>query len=196
MRSSFDVIAMSKVLTKNQTFNSMNTLTSWKFGQPLNYVGLSFTACFTRSPSIFEKKPFSWDGYFEYLQMIPQKITLPNGIEAKTNGFNFGWTMLGADVIKSKKVDLIVCGGFNTGRIWLQGSDAVRQKNPYFAPMITLIPRLVLGKFAVQLRGSFDYDITKSYWKRKGFRDAELQPLPNFKSTGCNVSVGLGYVFG
>lgn len=93
------------------------------------------------------------------------------------NGFNVGITLFGYDFLKSEKFDLITCVGFNTGRVWLKGNDQFKQKNPYFSPVLTILPKVIFKKISIQLRCSYDYDITNKNWKRKGFSKTELLSL-------------------
>jgi hypothetical protein len=103
-------------------------------------------------------------------------------------------TLYGFDLLKNKKIDLIISYGFNTGRIWISGAEDTKQKNPYFAPMISIVPRVCIGKLSLQLKCSYDYDISSKEWKRKGLGDSEQLILNKFAHQGLNLSFGLGYV--
>ncbi len=186
---------MTKALNNNDLSNDLNEISSMRLSQPLNYIGLTITSGFITNKRSSSEGGYNFDGYIEYLQVIPQQIMVLDSIEAKINGFNFGVTLGGIDLIKNKKIDLITCFGFNTGRIWLNGSDVVKQKNPYFAPMIAIVPRVCLGRVSIQLRCGYDYDISNKNWKRKGLSDSELLELKKFSYQGLNMSMGIGYVF-
>lgn len=188
LNTSLDLISMTKALNRNYLSNDLKEISSLKLSRPLNYIGITTTSGF------ISNRRYRYDGYFEYLQVIPQKITILDSIEAKINGFNFGFTLGGIDLLKNKKIDLIACAGFNTGRIWLNGEDVIKQKNPYFAPMIAIVPRVCLGRVSIQLRCAYDYDISNKNWKRKGFSDEDLLKLNKFYYQGLNLSMGIGYV--
>ena len=194
-KTSVDFIMMSKLLNNGKLSDNLNTISSLQIGNPINYIGVSLTSGFIVNKRRHEEGGYPLNGYFEYLQIIPQRINVQDSTEMKINGFNVGITIVGFDLLKSEKYDLITCFGFNTGRIWLNGNEHFKQKNPYFSPMIAIIPRLAIGKISVQLRCSYDYDISNKNWKRKGRGEAELASLNKFNYQGLNISLGLGYIF-
>jgi hypothetical protein len=195
LNSSLDFIMMTKALNNNDLSNDLKDISSMRLSQPLNCVGLTITSGFIANRMSSYEGGYNFDGYIEYLQVIPQRIMVQDSIEANINGFNFGITLGGIDLLKNKKFDLITCFGFNTGRVWLKGTDLIKQKNPYFSPMIAIVPRVCLGKISIQLRCAYDYDISNKNWKRKGFSDSELMELSKFSYQGLNMSMGIGYVF-
>ncbi len=195
-KTSIDFILMSKALNNPSFSKSLNSTTSFQFAKPINYVGIALTSGFIVNKRRETEGGYPLNGYFEYLQVIPQKVTVHDSIEVKVKGFNVGITLIGFDLLQSEKFDLIACFGFNTGRIWLNGNDRFKQKNPYFSPVLTLIPRLTIGKIALQLRCSYDYDVSNKNWKRKGAGDTELLSLDKFNYQGLNVAFGMGYIIG
>lgn len=194
LNTSLDFIMMTKALNKNDFSNDLKVISSMKLSQPLNYAGITLTSGFVANRRSSSEGGYRFDGYIEYLQVIPQRIMIQDSIEGKINGFNFGVTLGGIDLLKSKKFDLITCFGFNTGRVWINGTDIVKQKNPYFAPMIAIITRVCIGRISIQMRCAYDYDISNKNWKRKGFSDSELMELKKFSYQGLNMSMGIGYV--
>ncbi len=193
LKTSFDLIMMTKALNNNDFSTDLKEISSMKISQPLNYVGISSTSYF--AINTFTRAFYGFIGYVEYLHVIPQRITIQDSIEGKINGFNVGITLAGIDLIKKERFDLITSVGFNTGRVWINGADDIKQKNPYFAPMVVVVPRVCIGRISLQLRCAYDFDITIKNWKRKGFSDAALLELDKFSYRGLNMSVGVGYTF-
>lgn len=196
LKTSFDLIMMTKALNNNDFFHDLKEISSMKISQPLNYLGLSITSSFKVNRRSSFEGGYDFDGYLEYLHVIPQRITIQDSIEGKINGFNVGMTLAGIDLIKKERFDLITSVGFNTGRVWMNGADDIKQKNPYFTPMVVVVPRVCIGRISIQLRCAYDFDITNKNWKRKGFSDAALLELDKFSYSGLNLSVGVGYVLG
>ncbi len=193
-KTSVDFILMSKVLNNPKFSDDLNTSSSFQFGKPINYIGISLTSGFIVNERSRTDGGYPLNGYFEYLQIIPQQMHVNDSVEMQINGFNLGITLLGFDLLRNEKYDLITCIGFNTGRVWLKDNDQFKQKNPYFSPMIAIIPRLIIGKISLQLRCSYDYDISNKNWKRKGQSTTELLTLNKFSYQGLNFSFGLGYI--
>lgn len=194
--TSWDLVFSSRILFSSNISDDLNSINSSKFGQPINYLGISSTSTLLVNRRSVSDGGYPLDGYIEYLQVLPQEIALNDSLKAKINGFNFGCVLLGKDMFrKNETFDLITAVGFNAGRFWLKGNSDLKQKNPYFSPMLVLIPRINLGKFVIKAYCSFDYDISNKNWKRKGFSKNKLTPLSKFSSGGINLSVGLGYNF-
>lgn len=195
LKTSLDFILMSKMLNSNELSDDLNKTSPIKLFQPINYIGISLTSRILINKRSSYEGSYIYDGYIEYLQIIPTQIKVLDSLEGKVNGFNFGLTLGGIDLLKNKKIDFITCFGFNTGRIWLNGDNLIKQKNPYFAPMVTIIPRVSIGHYSFQIRASYDYDISKKGWRRKGFSKSEMLDLKKFSSQGFNMSIGIGYAF-
>lgn len=188
LKTSLDLVMMTKTLNNADFSKDLKTFSSFKLTQPLNYSGIAFTSGF------MVNRKFKTDGYFEFLKIIPQQIRLFDSIPGKINGYQFGMTVFGFDLLKNEKIDLISSFGFNTGRIWINGNEEIKQKNPYFAPMISIVPRVCIGKISLQLKCSYDFDVSNKNWKRKGLGDSEQLVLNKFAYQGLNLYFGLGYV--
>ena len=196
IKTSFDVIYTSKIFVHND-LPGLNSTEFYNFGRGLNYIGIGFTQSLLVNRKSSLEGGYSHDGYIEYSQIIPYKILLNDSIKAKVNGFNFGMTLWGMDLFPRKKnFDIITSVGFNTGRVWLNGDDEIKQKNPYFSPMVVVIPRVIIGKLSIQLRLNYGYDISNKNWKRKGFKKGNLAKIDPFSSESFDLSIGIGYVVG
>jgi len=197
VKTSFDLIYTSKMLLNSNFSSSLNTKKSFQFGAPLSYVGLSSTWILLVNKKSFFEGGFPINGYFEYTQIIPRIITVNDSLSPKINGFNVGLTVAGFDLFpRMENFDFITSLGVNTGRVWLKGDSQTRQKNPYFSPMVVIIPRIIIQKVSIQFRFSYSYDITNKNWKRKGFAKDNLMKLDSFSSESFNFSLGIGFILG
>ena len=116
----------------------------------------------------------SFAGQINFSQVIPQDITVNNSINGKLTGQTFGSSMYGFDVFpKVGAFDLIMDFGCNAGRLRIYGDTLIKQKNPYFAPSVSQTTRICVGKFALHIRGTYDYDITRKAWRRTFFSRTE-----------------------
>lgn len=61
--------------------------------------------------------------------------------------------------------------------------------------MVTIIPRVVIKKLSLQLRATYEYDISNKSWKKRTFNDADLTDLPKLSSHGLSLSFAVGYCF-
>lgn len=185
-KSSVDLLFSTKSIKGTELSSDLNSFDNIQFGRPINYVGISLTSGLTVNRISRSEGGYPLDGHFEYLYLIPQSILIQDSLEAKIKGFNVGITLAG--------VDLIASLGFNTGRVSLKGQPEIKQKNPYFAPFLSVTPRICLNRLSMYLRASYDYDISNKEWKRKGFKDTDIYELNSFKYHGFNLAFGLGYI--
>lgn len=110
-QGSFDIVATSKILISTNFSDDVNTVSSSKFGQPLNYVGISSTN------HLIVNRTHEFQGYIGYSQLIPQTVSISDTIDAQINGFNLSICLAGCDFVENRNLDFITCFGFNTGRI-------------------------------------------------------------------------------
>lgn len=170
-----------KMLDQN-FYSNFNTLPNFSFGKPLQTIGVSMTEWWSVGAR------GARNNYLYYNQFIPQTIVVNNNT-CKITGFVFGFSM-GADLLrKSKHFDLLLNGGFNTGRLRLYNNNLVKEKNPFFAPKISLQPRVCLNKLVISLTMEYDYDISKARWLFTG-GTANLNSL---KQSGFTTFINIGY---
>ncbi len=188
--TSLDIVAGQQLL-QNSTFgNTFATLQNPRF-KTLQTIGLACTSGFQNNRREY------YAGYFDYVQFIPQAVVFHDSIQARVTGFIFGMHVFGKDLLPKscKYANLIFSIGFHTGRVRIYDNAAARQKNPFFAPSLSLAPRFLIGKLALQLRASYGFDISRKSWKNMPFREPAGVSLPNLSLTGLNLSVGVGYCF-
>jgi len=175
--------------TLNQNFqNNFNTTNNFKFKNPLQTIGVIYSSLLNVSRGAV------FHGTCYYNQIIPQAVLI-NGInKCNVTGFIFG-ASFGRDLFsKSEKFDLILSGGFNTGRLRFYGDELARQKNPFFAPKIAVQPKIRIKKIAISLTIEYDYDISKSTWQRTYFSNSNKIIIDKLHQTGLTTFIGVGYV--
>ncbi len=89
---------------------------------------------------------------------------------------------------------LVLALGFNTGRIKLSGNEFVSQKNAFFSPKIELKPHFRISRFFLSFIFEYEYDISKSAWKKLGSGPSEQINLNALSSTGVSAFVNIGYL--
>ena len=133
------------------------------------------------------------NGNLYYSQIIPQTILINNTNKCNVTGFNVG-ASFGRDLFgKTEKFDLMINFGFNSGRLRLYENELTRQKNPFFAPKIGLQPRVKMGKLVISLTIEYDYDISKSTWRKTFFANSNKINIDKLKQTGLTTFIGIGY---
>lgn len=171
-------------------YNQLNTTNNFKFNKPLQTLGIGMSGEFNIS------RADNFNGHFIYSQIIPQTIHIKDTIKCKITGFIFsfayGRTLLTA---KSGIFNLGFYLGFNTGRLRMYGNELVRQKNPFFSPKIGLQPKIKLGHIDFTFIFEYEYDISKSDWKRTLFSNNDKVSLNNLRQTGITAQVGIGYTY-
>lgn len=181
-------IIYGNIFLENNFNNQLNTLQNHQFLKPLQTIGISSFAQYQ-----FSRVKKS-DGYISYSQIIPQEINLSNGMHGKINGFIFGFSVFGKNLLpKAKVFNVFVSLGFNTGRIRISGDNFTSQKNPFFCPTISIQPRLKIKKTMFSIRAEYSFDVSSNLWrsltvtKHKG--DVSL---PNYLQSGLNLYVAFG----
>lgn len=184
--SSIEVCYGYKML--NQNFkNNFNTLGNFKLAAPLQTIGLSYN----EELEVNVKGHFF--GNFYYNQIIPQAVLVNGLYKCNVTGFTLGaaWSY---DLFgKAKNFDLMLNAGFNTGRLRFYGDELTRQKNPYFAPKIGLQPKIRIKKIAISLTVEYDYDISKSTWRKTLFANSNKVNIDKLSQTGLTAFIGIGY---
>ncbi len=183
-------IVYSQKFYKEHFYDQVKTLGDPGSGQTSQYIGLSGSA-----PLMISAK-FSYIAISSFSILVPRKITIADTLSGKITGFNFYLPAIGIDLFrKSEKVDLLINAGINMGRLRMYKNEQIRQKNPYFSPQIAIAPRFLLGKMALSLNVGYEYDISKTGWRRTMLSKRETKiNVDNFRQTGIMASFSIGYV--
>ncbi|HEV7230720.1 MAG TPA: hypothetical protein VGO45_05295, partial [Bacteroidia bacterium] len=185
---SFDLLFGQKLLLSNHFYGQFNTLGSSSFNRPLQFVGVDFVAYFSESPN-------AGTNHVSYCQIIPQEIIVQNKIKVNVTGFITSFEMGKVIVGGLKHFELSLTGGANTGRLRLYGNDSLREKNPFFSPVVSIKPRIKLGKLVLSLRLDYEYDISGENWRRIYFAKLPQVNLNTLNQTGFSWLLGLGYTW-
>jgi hypothetical protein len=181
-------IIYGNIFLKNNFNNQLNTFQNHQFLKPLQTIGIS-----SFSQYKFNSVKNS-DGYISYSQIIPQEINLSNGMHGKINGFIFGFSVFGKNVLpKAKVFKVFVSLGFNTGRIRISGDNFTSQKNPFFCPTISIQPRLKIKKIVFSIRAEYSFDVSSNLWRSLTITKSKgAISLPNYSQTGLNLYFLIG----
>jgi hypothetical protein len=186
---SFDIIFGPR-LFKSNFYNQVNTLDKYSFNSPLHLIGIGYSGRFT-----FERSTWlNFAGHTSYAQIIPSQLIINDTIKCNINGFIFSVCVLGWDFFpKSKNFHLLFSGGFNTGRLRLDGNELTRQKNLFFSPKLSLQPKIAIGKIILSVRGDYEWDISSKYWKPRRFATKEKIALDSFIGNGATILFCFGF---
>jgi hypothetical protein len=190
LHSTVEIICGNKLLSHKTFDGKLNDLESFKLGVPVSYVGFGITGFF-----VVSRGNFDHPGSMYYTQVLPQTLRISDSIATNITGFNFGFTIHGFDVfVKKPNLDLFLNIGANTGRLRFYGNSLTDQKNPYFSPKVSMIPRFILKKISVQFTIAYEFDISKKNWRRTNFSDSPKINLDQTSSTGLTILASIGYV--
>lgn len=180
-------IEFASKLYRNDFFNSLNTIDSYNINSPVHLIGIS------RSGKMLLSRGEDFDGHFSYCQILPKRIRINDTIQPIIKGFIFGFGY-GRDLFRgSKSIDMIASIGFNTGRIKLSDKESINQVNPYFAPKISLQPRLNFNKISISFRVEYEYDISRSNWLNRSNQSTQYRDVNNFNQTSLICFASIGY---
>ena len=170
-----------------------STFSDFKVSSPLQYVGIG--ASYSAATWII-----NLTGNFQFCVYLPQRINLPDSSTAKSTGFNVGFTFLGIDLLKNtKNIDLQANFGFDAGQLLISGAG-INQRNKYFAPKLSLQPKIRIGRIALSVCAEYGYDITKDKWRKTLFGPGHQENLTPYSGkigglSGLSWFVTLGYVY-
>ena len=184
--NSFDVYYGYRSYFQN-FYNQLNTTNNTQFNKPLQTIGIGYSG---ELESTREHKFFS---HFLYSQIIPQTIHIKDTIKCKITGFVFSAAYGRALTTKSGVFNTFFYIGFNTGRLRMYDNELVRQKNPFFSPKLGLQPKVRLGHIIISFIVEYEYDISKSNWRRTLFSNNDKVSLNNLKQTGLTGLVAIGF---
>ncbi len=172
-----------------------STFSDFNWSQPLQFVGAGITLL---GDSIDTYGKY-FIGNAQIVAYLPQRISLSDSLTAKSGGFNFGLTFLGLDAFpRAKNFDLIFNLGFDAGRILLT-NPGMKQRNLYFAPKLSIQPKVKMGPVALSICAEYGYDLTKDKWRKTWFGPGHQNNLVPYSTkiggmSGLSWFVTLGYV--
>jgi hypothetical protein len=172
-----------------------STFSDFQWSSPLQFLGAGLTVL---GDSIDTGGKY-FIGNAQLCAYIPQRISISDSLTAKSGGFNFGLTFLGLDAFpKAKNFDLVFNFGFDAGRIVLT-NPGMKQRNLYFAPKLSIQPKVKMGPVALSLCAEYGYDVTKDKWRKTWFGPGHQNNLTPYSNktgglSGLSWFVTLGYV--
>lgn len=176
-------------------YNQLGTLAKPDFVSPLHLAGVGSSGKFYVSTRSYD---FNYYGHFFLAYIIPQPVKIDSIEGGKISGCIVSASLFGWDLLKNQKnVHCIVSGGLNFGRLRIIRNDMLRQKNAQFAPMASLQPYFYIGKMKLGLNLQYDYDVSKTRWKRTWFAPKQYQhSIAPFRQTGASAFLCVGWNLG
>lgn len=170
-------------------YNQLGTITKPDFVSPVHCVGLGVGG------RILAGRSVEYDGHMYFTYIIPQRITIDSAETGKISGSIITLSFIGWDLLRnSKNVHFVVSGGANLGRLRIIGNERLRQKNAQLSPMISMAPFFLIGKMKLTLNFQYDYDLSKTAWKKTWFADKENKAVvAPFRQTGASAFVTVGW---
>lgn len=186
---------LNKPMFGSQVEKRYSTFSDYEWSSPLQFLGTGITLL---GDSIDTGGKY-FIGNAQIVAYLPQRISINDSVTAKSGGFNVGLTFLGLDAFPQvKNFDLIFNLGFDAGRILLT-NPGLHQRNLYFAPKLSIQPKVKMGPVALSLFAEYGYDLTKDKWRKTWFgpdHQNNLMPYSNKIGglSGLSWFVTLGYV--
>lgn len=167
-----------------QAFNGqLNTTDKIELSTPLQLLGIR--GC----EDIHVGNRMRFYQHFTYNQVIPQPVYIHDTLKGNITGCV--WGMGYGGLLKSSVVDLYYYLGFNTGRLRIYGNELIRQKNPFFSPKVGIQPRLKFGKIGITALIEYDYDISKTAWRRTLLANKDKVDIDRLRQTGITAQIGI-----
>ena len=169
----------------SQVEKRYSTFSDYEWSSPLQFLGTGITLL---GDSIDTGGKY-FIGNAQIVAYLPQRISI----------FNVGLTFLGLDAFPQvKNFDLIFNLGFDAGRILLT-NPGLHQRNLYFAPKLSIQPKVKMGPVALSLFAEYGYDLTKDKWRKTWFGPDHQNNLMPYSIkigglSGLSWFVTLGYV--
>jgi hypothetical protein len=185
--SSIDLVIGSK-LYFHSFYDALNTVDSYRSYSPVHFVGIS------RSGRMYLTRGKDFDGHFSFGQILSKRIQLNDTIRPTIGGFIFGFSY-GRDLLRASKLfDAIFGIGFSTGRLKLNDMVSINQKNPFFAPKLSLQPKINLNKITIAIRIEYEYDISQPTWSYQRNRPNRYDGVNSFNQTSLTCIASIGYI--
>jgi hypothetical protein len=140
-----------------------------------------------------------WVVHVDYNYFLPSQYAPTYSISSSLSGYSVGFGIGNSFFPTSKRFDLTLELGFQTGRMKLLWSNPGLSQNkdvysnPFFSPHLVLEPRLMLGRISFGARIGYQYDVSKGEWRHT---DASLDALGNAYLTGYILEAVLGVRIG
>jgi len=186
--ASYDLLYGTR-LFNNNFYDQFNTIDNYVYGIPIQLIGLEFSGELSVT-----RGAYKYFGHLSYSQVVPQNVIINDSLRGNINGFIFSFSVFGWNLIpKSKIFNILLSGGFNTGRLRFSKNELLKQKNPFFSPNLTLHPKLAVGKVVLSLRADYEIDISSNRWRRTISAKGNTIPLNTFNQSGATLFLCLGY---
>jgi hypothetical protein len=181
--SFLDVCAGYRVHTAN-FYNQLNTVDSYKLNAPLQTAGIRWNEYY------FAQRFNAFVG-LGYSQVLPHTIFIQDTLKGKITGgiFDFNYGIL----FKTRSLNLHCYLGFNTGKLRMYGHELMKQKNPFFSPKIGVQPWLKFGKVALTAIVEYEYDVSKTNWKKSWFTNSNKVAVAPLRQSAITVKAGLSF---
>ena len=187
-KSSIDFIVGKKIFNDN-FYSQINSFDNIDIQTPVNFIGVGLNGYFITSMS----GP-NYPGHMALLYLVPQAISI-NSEKCSLTGYTFSMSAYGWNLLRdNSKHMIIVSTGINVGNLRINGSGSLQQKNPFFAPMISLCPKFLIYHFSVSMNIQYDYDITNPNWKKTWFGNSNFVHANKLRQSGLTALICLGYV--
>ncbi len=174
-------------------YGQLNTYQQQTLFHPVQLLGLSIGT----PPDHLKLKKTSLMRTVQHLsfsQVIPQDVKIQDSIHGRLTGFVIGVSG-GIDLLGSTKhFNLMITGGFNTGRLRMYENELLRQKNPFFSPKLAVEPAIRFGNCIISLKGEYEYDVSGANWRRTWFANKDKVNLNAFHQSGLTTLISVGYV--
>ncbi|HLP56972.1 MAG TPA: hypothetical protein VK151_18180 [Fluviicola sp.] len=176
----------------------VNTLDSFQFGMPVQYVGFGANGHFVMNDKV------NFGGHMIVAKYLTKYVDVNDSTIAKLSGSSFGFGY-GFDCLSmAENIDFILSVGANIGRMKI--TQAVNPytgekiglsvKNMFISPKASAMLILYVGNTSLSLNAEYAYDVSATGWKSKIFgRDESGIAVPAFQQSGLGFSVALGYAF-
>lgn len=187
--SSLDVLYGQRILNKPSLDGELNNWENVELGQPISSFGIGTTGYYIVNGR------HRYLGVLSFSHVIPQKVAIHDSISGRISGFDFNMSLFGYDLFNSVRwFDLIVGCGIATGRFRFFGDSRLEQVNAYFSPYASVAPRFNIGRLSFKFRASYEFDITRSRWRKVWFSTSPKTDLGPMKSTGLSTSFSVGWI--
>lgn len=173
----------------NNYYNQLSTINNIDIKKPFSIISIGMTEYLKKRS--YQSPRFSF--------FIPSKVTVSDTLKFKITGFsfdhNYAFDLIknSSDKSKKKLLYLMIGIGYTAGQVYLTKNDFYKQKNPFFAPKLTLQPRVRIGKIIFSLTFDYRYDVSKDIWKKTKFNPKEVATINGFKHSSITGLFSIGY---
>jgi hypothetical protein len=183
--TSVDVLYGQKVFGKT-TPAQIKQIDTLKYNWPTKYIGIGFSAL---ENQINPRNTVYWNMFTNLI--YPQSLRI-DSVNYDLQGFIYNVQMGIGPRARRKIFTIIVAAGFNTGVLRTKSDISGIQYNPFFAPCISLQPKLIIKRIAFSLIVNCDNDISNPAWKSFSAKEPE-QFMQGLNQTSFSAMATLGY---